>query len=123
MIIDGKKVAANLRSELNSLNDQFELFEINNKNKIKKLFKSNKKKIDFRISPTTKNLSKFYTSIINRKLIEPNFFNARRIHVIIQKMVDSSKTKRKIFKLYLNKTLSPNHFLNFIKLQQSFYWR
>ena len=95
-ILSHKKIY-NLRSKLNSLNDQFELFEINHKNKIKKLFKSNKKKIDFRISPTSKNLSKFYASITKRKLIEPNFFNAHRIHVIIQKMVDSSKTKRKIF--------------------------
>jgi len=90
----------NLKSKLNSLHDQFELFEINSNGKIKKLFKSGKKKIDFRIDPTTKNLIKFYKSIISHKLTKPNFFDAYRIHVIIQKMIDSSKIKKKI---YLNK--------------------
>ena len=81
-----------LKTELDSLNDKFELNKFN-----KTLFKNKFDNNDFRIDPTFQNSKKFSTWILNRKKQIPNFFNAQRIHFIINKMLISSKKKSEVF--------------------------
>ena len=89
-----------LGTNLNSLADKFFLktFNKNPKKIVKVLFDSEKNKNDFRIKPTEKNLKKFETSISKGYAQKPNFFDAKRIHLIIKKMLISSK-KRKIINI------------------------
>ena len=61
------------------------------------MFKSEKNQNDFRIKPTFKNSKKFSTWILKGKMQAPNFFDAQRIHLIIDKMMISSKKKKKIY--------------------------
>ena len=56
-----------------------------------------KNKEDFRIKPTVKNSKKFYDWISKGKTKTPNFFVAKRIHLIISKMILSSKTGKKVY--------------------------
>ena len=88
-----------LKTNLNSLSDKFKLITIDkNSNKSEKiLFKSEKNQNDFRIKPTFKNSKKFSTWILKGKMQTPNFFDAQRIHLIINKMMISSKKKKKIY--------------------------
>ena len=89
-----------LKTELNSLSDKFKLIAFNNKLKEKDakiLFNSKKNKNDFRIEPTLKNSKKFYTSIATKRAQKPNFFNAQRVHMIISKIILSSKKKKNVF--------------------------
>jgi len=88
-----------LETNLNSLSDKFKLITINkNSNKSEKiLFKNKKNQNDFRIKPTFKNSKKFSTWILKGKKQTPNFFDAQRIHLIIGKMIISSKKKKKIY--------------------------
>ena len=88
-----------LKTNLNSLSDKFKLITFDkNSNKLDKiLFKSEKNKNDFRIKPTFKNSKKFSTWILKGKMQAPNFFDAQRIHLIIDKMMISSKKKKKIY--------------------------
>ena len=89
-----------LKTKLNSLSDKFELIAINPnlKNKLSKtLFKNLKKESDFRIRPTFKNSIKFSNWILKDKTQSPNFFDAQRVHFIINKMIISSKKKKKIY--------------------------
>ena len=98
-IISDKKTYI-LKTNLNSLSDKFKLivFNRNNKNKIAKtLFKNKKNGNDFRIKPTFKNSKKFSTWIMSGKLQTPNFFDAQRIHLIINKMKLSSQKKKEIY--------------------------
>jgi len=44
-----------------------------------------------------KNSKKFSTWILKGKMQAPNFFDAQRIHLIIDKMMISSKKKKKIY--------------------------
>ena len=53
----------------------------------KVLFRSEKNKSDFRIKPTLKNSKKFSNWILKDKIQAPNFFDARRVHLIIDKMM------------------------------------
>lgn len=87
-----------LKTKLNSLSDKFKLlkFSQNSKNKFGKvLFKNKESKNDFRIGPTLKNSKKFSKWILNGKAQKPNFFDSQRIHLIINKMMMSSKKNRK----------------------------
>ena len=89
-----------LKTKLNSLSDDFELTVSNqhSKNKLRKiLFKNKKKENDFRIKPTYKNSKKFSTWIFKDKVQKPNFFTAQRIHLIIKKMILSSKNQKEIY--------------------------
>ena len=88
-----------LKTNLNSLSDKFKLITFDkNSNKLDKiLFKSEKNKNDFRIKPTFKNSKKFSTWILKGKMQATNFFDAQRIHLIIDKMMISSKKKKKIY--------------------------
>jgi len=88
-----------LKTNLNNLSDKFKLISVDkNSNKSEKiLFKSKKNKNDFRIEPTLKNSKKFSTWILKGKIQMPNFFDARRIHLIIDKMILSSKKKKNIY--------------------------
>ena len=88
-----------LKTNLNSLSNKFKLITLgknfNKSNKI--LFKDEKNKNDFRIKPTFENSKKFATWILKGKMQAPNFFDAQRIHLIIDKMMISSKKKKKIY--------------------------
>ena len=98
-IISDEKIYL-LKTKLNSLSDKFELIAINPnlKNKLSKtLFKNLKKESDFRIRPTFKNSIKFSNWILKDKTQSPNFFDAQRVHFIINKMIISSKKKKKIY--------------------------
>ena len=88
-----------LETELNSLFDQFKLMVCNKRfnKKVKILYKSKRNKNDFRIQPTLKNSKKFYNWILKGKMQTPNFFEAKRIHLIINKMILSSKIRKKIY--------------------------
>ena len=87
-----------LETNLNSLKDKFKLITYDkNSNKLNKIsFRGEKNKNDFRITPTLKNSKKFSTWILKGKMQTPNFFDAKRIHLIINKMIISSKKKKNI---------------------------
>ena len=70
-----------LKTNMNSLKDDFFL----RKDK-KILFKPKDATEDFRIKPTTKNLKLFYRGISNKIKINPNFYDARRVHYLIRKI-------------------------------------
>ena len=88
-----------LETNLNSLSDKFKLITFcNDSNKLdENLFIGKKNKNDFRIKPTLKNSEKFSTWILKDKIQKPNFFDAKRVHLIINKMITSSKRKKKIY--------------------------
>ena len=88
-----------LETNLDSLSDKFKLITFDkNSNKLNKIFfKGAKDKSDFRIKPTIRNSKKFSNWILKRKRQAPNFFDARRIHLIIDKMIISSKRKKKFY--------------------------
>jgi len=88
-----------LKTNLNSLSDKFKLITFDkNSNKLNKiLFKGEKNSDDFRIKPTFENSKKFSTWILKGKTQTPNFFDAQRVHLIISKMMISSKKKKKIY--------------------------
>ena len=84
---------------MNNLSDKFELrvSKRSSKKKLEKiLFKDKNDNNDFRIVPTLKNSKKFANWILKNQLASPNFFDARRIHLIIKKMIVSSKKKKLI---------------------------
>ena len=88
-----------LKTNLNSLSNKFKLITFGkNSNKSNTiLFKGEKNLDDFRIKPTLENSKKFATWILKGKTQSPNFFDAQRVHLIINKMMISSKKKRKIY--------------------------
>jgi len=88
-----------LETNLSSLSDKFKLIVLSkNMNKPKKiLFNEKENKNDFRISPTLINSQKFSESILKGKIQSPNFFDAKRVHLIIKKILTSSKTNKKIY--------------------------
>ena len=97
-ILSDKRVYI-LETKLNSLSDKFKLItSSNNSNQLNKiLFKTKKNKEDFRIKPTFNNSKKFSSWILKSKRQKPNFFDAQRVHWIINKMIISSKKKKKIY--------------------------
>ncbi len=88
-----------LKTKLNSLSDQFSLIFIpkNSFKKKKILYENIKKESDFRIVPTLANSKRFSNWILKDKINSPNFFDAKRIHLIISKILISSKKKEKIY--------------------------
>ena len=88
-----------LKTNLNSLSNKFKLVTFNkNLNKSNNIvFKGEKNPDDFRIKPTFENSKKFATWILKGKTQAPNFFDAQRVHLIIDKMMISSKKKSKIY--------------------------
>ena len=97
ILTDKKKYI--LETKLNSLSDKFQLIILdkNSKRLDKILFKSKKNQNDFRIGPTFKNSKKFSNWILKNKIQKPNFFDGKRIHLIINQMIISSKKKKKIY--------------------------
>ena len=87
-----------LETNLNSLSDKFTINVLNNlTNQQEKIsFKDEKNKNDFRITPTFYNSKKFSNWILKGKIKKPNFFDGKRIHLIINKMMISSKKRKKI---------------------------
>ena len=85
-----------LRSDVNSLFDQFELIKTYKYSK-KYLFKNENNTTDFRIKPTIANSKKFSSWILKGKKQNPNFFDAQRIHLVIDQMIRSSKQGKKIY--------------------------
>ena len=96
-ILDNKKKYV-LETKLNSLSDQFRLIRLNKSSKKveKILFSPKKNKNDFRINPTFQNSKKFSNWILKNKMQKPNFFDGKRMHLIINQMLISSKKKKKI---------------------------
>ena len=88
-----------IETNLDSLSDKFKLITFDkNSNKLNKIFfKGAKDQNDFRIRPTMRNSKKFSNWILKEKMQVPNFFDAKRIHLIIDKMIDSSKQKKNIY--------------------------
>ena len=97
-ILSGKKTYI-LETNLNSLSDKFKLITFGKSfSKLgKTLFKSEKNQDDFRIRPTLNNSKKFSNWILNGKTQTPNFFDAQRVHLIINKMMISSKKNKKMY--------------------------
>jgi len=97
-ILSDKKIYI-LKTNLNSLSDKFKLiaFDKNSYKLNKILFKDKKNKDDFRIRPTLENSKKFSTWVLKNKIQRPNFFDGQRVHLIINRMLISSKMKRKIY--------------------------
>ena len=88
-----------LKSNINNLYDQFTIAKLskNKQNKSKFIFKNKKSRFDFRIKPTYKNSLKFSSSILKKKECKPNFYTARRIHLIIDKMIFSALEKKEMY--------------------------
>ena len=88
-----------LKSNINNLFDQFVIIKLNKneQNKSKFLFKNKKSKFDFRIKPTYKNSLKFSSSILKKNECKPNFYTARRIHLIIDKIIYSTLKRKKMY--------------------------
>ena len=80
-----------LRSKVDHLSDQFEIIKTD-----KFLFKNKNNKLDFRIKPTFNNTKKFSSWILKNEVQKPNFFDGQRVHLIIDKMLLSSKKRKKI---------------------------
>ena len=97
-ILSNKKTYI-LKTNLNSLSDKFKLITFGkNSHKLNKiLFKDKKSKDDFRIRPTLENSKKFSSWILKNKIQTPNFFDGQRVHLIINKMLISSKMNKKIY--------------------------
>ena len=70
-----------LESKTESLKDDFILKKFKNI-----LFKSKENINDFRLKPTFENIKNFEKSIDKNKLSKPNFFDAKRIHYLINKI-------------------------------------
>ena len=70
-----------LFSKTESLSDQFILKKSN-----KVIFKPINDKKDFRFYPVFTNLKNFQKSINEKKLLKPNFFDAKKIHFIINEL-------------------------------------
>ena len=79
--IFSKKNNYELFSKTESLSDQFIL-----KKSSKVIFKPINDKKDFRFYPVLTNLKNFQKSINEKKLLKPNFFDAKKIHFIINEL-------------------------------------
>ena len=79
--IFSKKNNFELFSKTESLSDQFILKKSN-----KVIFKPINDKKDFRFYPVLTNLKNFQKSINEKKLLKPNFFDAKKIHFIINEL-------------------------------------
>ena len=79
--IFSKKNSFELFSKTESLSDQFIL-----KKSSKVIFKPINDKKDFRFYPVLTNLKNFQKSINEKKLLKPNFFDAKKIHFIINEL-------------------------------------
>ena len=87
-----------LRSATSDIRNKFRLKVLNIKKKKLKQFVSNdNKKNDFRIEPTYKNSIKFSEWILKRKINNPNFQDALRVHYILEAILKSSKYKKIFF--------------------------
>ena len=79
--IFSKKNNFELFSKTESLSDQFIL-----KKSSKVIFKPIHTKKDFRFYPVFENLKNFQKSINEKKILKPNFFDAKKIHFIINEL-------------------------------------
>ena len=79
--IFSKKNSFELFSKTENLSDQFIL-----KKSSKVIFKPINDKKDFRFYPVLTNLKNFQKSINEKKLLKPNFFDAKKIHFIINEL-------------------------------------
>ena len=79
--IFSKKSNFELFSKTESLSDQFIL-----KKSSKVIFKPINDKKDFRFYPIFTNLKNFQKSINGKKLLKPNFFDAKKVHSIINEL-------------------------------------
>lgn len=70
-----------LFSKTENVNDKFLLKKSN-----KIIYKPRIRNEDFRIYPMLKNLKNFQRSIVDKKITKPNFFDAKRVHQIINQL-------------------------------------
>ena len=70
-----------MESKTESLKDDFILKKFKNI-----LFKKKENIKDFRLKPTLENIKNFEKSITKNKLSNPNYFDANRIHHLINKI-------------------------------------
>ena len=85
-----------LKSKTINISDRFNLekfFLIKGKLIKKKIFYEKRNSQDFRISPSCYNFKKFAASIERKKIANPSFIDAKNIHLLIKKIVQSSKKK------------------------------
>ncbi len=87
-----------LKSGTQNLSDQFTInkYLLKRKNSYKNLYKEKKSLKDFRIKPSLINLRKFAKSIREKKINNPSFYDALRIHKIIEKSIISSKKNKRV---------------------------
>ena len=76
------KAIYNLISKTEGLKDQFILKKNN-----RIIFKPTKNIDDFRMKPTLENLKIFKKSIIQKKILKPNFYDAKKIHAHINQII------------------------------------
>ena len=76
-----KKNNFELFSKTESLSDQFIL-----KKSSKVIFKPTNNKKDFRFYPVFENLKNFQKSINEKKILKPNFFDAKKVHFLINQI-------------------------------------
>ncbi len=90
LLINTNKGNYVIRSKTIDICDQFSIEKyVLNKGKIKKksIFKEKKIYQDFRIAPSCYNFKKFADSIEKKKIIAPNFLDAKNIHLMLNKII------------------------------------
>ena len=79
---------------LNHLNT-FKVQSISKNGGVKKtIFETKNNRKDFRIMPTLENSKKFSDWILKNNIKSPNFYDAKRIHLILEKLIKSSKNSK-----------------------------
>lgn len=85
-----------IKSKTINVSDRFSInrhYSLKSKNKKKKIYYDKSSSQDFRILPSCNNLKKFADSIKRKKIISPNLNEAKNIHLLISKTIQSSKKK------------------------------
>lgn len=82
-----------LSTAMENLTKTFDI-KLVKKNYSKILFRPKKSKKDFRILPSFENSKRFAEWILENKKSSPNFSDAKRVHMIIDKMIKSSKNSK-----------------------------
>ena len=85
-----------IKSKTMNISDRFKLekfFLLKGRFVKKKIFYEKGNSQDFRISPSCYNFEKFADSIERKKIANPSFIDAKNIHLLIKKTVQSSKKK------------------------------
>lgn len=93
LFIISNKGNFHLKSKTLNTTDKFDMEKIflsNGKLIKKKIFQEEKNSLDFRISPSIQNFKKFADSIERNRIYRPCFLDAKNIHLLIKKTLQSS---------------------------------